>query len=91
MVVLFSCLFVLNPDHTAAAVVPGREEEEDDAEYNVYADLHSDEDYEELRNDRAVHISRESHLIVVDLNVLCAVEKEVDSLLEELLKTVSGS
>ena len=38
-------------------VVP---EEEDDAEYNVYADLHSDEDYEELRNDRAVHISRES-------------------------------
>lgn len=54
-----ACL-VLNPDQTAAAVVPGREEEEDDAEYNVYADLHSDEDYEELRNDRAVHISRKS-------------------------------
>ncbi|XP_065911802.1 GON-4-like protein isoform X2 [Dysidea avara] len=49
-------------------VVP---EEEDDAEYNVYADLHSDEDYEELRNDRAVHIS----------------QKEVDGLMEELLKT----
>lgn len=36
-------------------------------------------------------ISLVSHLVVVALNVLCAVEKEVDSLLEELLKTVSGS
>ena len=35
------------------------EEDDDDVEYNVLADLHSDEDYEELRHDRAVHISRE--------------------------------
>ena len=40
--------------------VQTNEEEEDDAEYNVFADLHSDEDYEELRNDRAVHISRKN-------------------------------
>lgn len=36
------------------------EEEEEDVEYNVLADLHCDEDYEELRNDRAVHISRKT-------------------------------
>lgn len=46
-----------------ASTVQTNEEEEDDAEYNVLADLHSDEDYEELRNDRAVHISRKADIL----------------------------
>lgn len=48
------------PTDQPTSSVQTNEEEEDDAEYNVLADLHSDEDYEELRNDRAVHISREN-------------------------------
>lgn len=47
------------PVDQPTSTVQINEDEEDDAEYNVLADLHSDEDYEELRNDRAVHISRE--------------------------------
>ena len=54
-------LFYRSHDATdqPTSTVQTTEEEEDDAEYNVLADLHCDEDYEELRNDRAVHISRE--------------------------------
>jgi len=48
-------------DQQPAPSVQANEEEEDDVEYNALADLHSDEDYEELRNDRAVHISREDY------------------------------
>lgn len=72
------------------STVQTNEEEEDDVEYNVLADLHSDEDYEELRNDRAVHISRKTYCVFLfaSLQYQCCVEKEVDSLMEELLRTV---
>ena len=51
---------IVPTDQPTSSVQTNNEEEEDDGEYNVLADLHSDEDYEELRNDRAVHISREN-------------------------------
>lgn len=57
MVIIDHMMYHIEYDQPTS-IVQTNEEEEDDAEYNVLADLHSDEDYEELRNDRAVHISR---------------------------------